>query len=48
MAELEQFTAPEIAELTGIPLNTIYARLRVARREFEASIERFRAKERWR
>jgi RNA polymerase sigma-70 factor (ECF subfamily) len=48
MAELEQFTAPEIAEITGVPLNTIYARLRVARREFEASIERFRAKERWR
>jgi RNA polymerase sigma-70 factor, ECF subfamily len=48
MAELEQFTAPEIADITGVPLNTIYARLRTARREFEASLERLRAHERWR
>jgi RNA polymerase sigma-70 factor, ECF subfamily len=48
MAELEQFTAPEIAEITGVPLNTIYARLRGARREFEASLERLQAQERWR
>jgi RNA polymerase sigma-70 factor (ECF subfamily) len=48
MAELEQFTGPEIAEITGVPLNTIYARLRGARREFEASLERLRAQERWR
>lgn len=48
MAELEQFTAPEIAEATDTPLNTVYARLRAARREFEAALERVQARERWR
>ncbi|MDB4990467.1 MAG: polymerase sigma factor RpoE [Myxococcaceae bacterium] len=31
LAELEELTAPEIAELTGTPLNTVYTRLRRAR-----------------
>ena len=48
MAELEQLTAPEIAEALGAPLNTVYSRLRAARREFEASLKRLQAKERWR
>jgi RNA polymerase sigma-70 factor, ECF subfamily len=48
MAELEQMTAPEIAELAGVPLNTVYSRLRAARREFEASLKRRQAHERWR
>jgi RNA polymerase sigma-70 factor (ECF subfamily) len=33
--EIEEMTAPEIAEIVGIPLNTVYSRLRVARAEFE-------------
>jgi RNA polymerase sigma-70 factor, ECF subfamily len=45
LAELEQATAPEIAELLGIPLNTVYSRLRVARLEFEKSLARYRARE---
>jgi RNA polymerase sigma-70 factor (ECF subfamily) len=33
MAELEQMTAPEISETLGVNVNTVYARLRAARRE---------------
>jgi RNA polymerase sigma-70 factor (ECF subfamily) len=33
LAELEQCTAPEIAEITGAPVNTVYSRLRLARRK---------------
>lgn len=40
MHDLEGFQAPEIADLIGTPLNTVYSRLRVAREEFRASIER--------
>ncbi|HEY2407059.1 MAG TPA: sigma-70 family RNA polymerase sigma factor [Polyangiaceae bacterium] len=35
LAEWEQMTAPEIAEVTGLPVNTVYSRLRHAREEFE-------------
>jgi RNA polymerase sigma-70 factor (ECF subfamily) len=31
LADLEELTVPEIAELTGTPLNTVYTRLRRAR-----------------
>ena len=34
LAEVEQFTAPEIAEALGIPMNTVYSRLRAARLSF--------------
>jgi RNA polymerase sigma-70 factor (ECF subfamily) len=44
LAELEQMTAPEIAEVTGANLNTIYWRLRTARQEFERVVTRFRAR----
>lgn len=43
LAELEEMTAPEIAEAIGIPLNTTYSRLRAARRAFEEAFLRFRA-----
>jgi RNA polymerase sigma-70 factor (ECF subfamily) len=36
LAELEQMTAPEIAEAIGVPVNTVYSRLRVARGAFES------------
>jgi RNA polymerase sigma-70 factor (ECF subfamily) len=36
--EIEEMTAPEIAESLGIPLNTVYSRLRVARGELEAAL----------
>ena len=40
LAELEQMTAPEIADAMGIPINTVYSRLRVARKEFDAAVKR--------
>jgi RNA polymerase sigma-70 factor (ECF subfamily) len=36
--EIEEMTAPEIAEVLNIPLNTVYSRLRVARVELEQAI----------
>jgi RNA polymerase sigma-70 factor (ECF subfamily) len=48
MAELEYMTAPEIAEVTSLPLNTVYSRLRLARRDFEAALKRHRARDDWR
>jgi len=43
--EIEEMTAPEIAEVIGIPLNTVYSRLRVARGELEDAVEQLRAGE---
>ncbi|MBK6923031.1 MAG: sigma-70 family RNA polymerase sigma factor [Deltaproteobacteria bacterium] len=43
MAEVAKMTAPEIAELTGAKLNTVYSRLRLARRSFDAVLDRFLA-----
>lgn len=48
LAELEQMTAPEIAEALGANLNTVYTRLRAARRDFEAAAARHRARLAWR
>jgi len=38
--EIEEMTAPEIAAVLGIPLNTVYSRLRVARAELEEALAR--------
>jgi RNA polymerase sigma-70 factor (ECF subfamily) len=38
--EIEEMTAPEIASVLGIPLNTVYSRLRVARSELEEALTR--------
>lgn len=40
MHDLEGFDAPEIASQLGIPLNTVYSRLRVARAAFRDAIQR--------
>lgn len=40
LAEVEDLSAPEIAAATGIKLNTVYSRLRVARELFARAIER--------
>ena len=40
LAELEEMTVPEIAKALGIPLNTVYSRLRVARQIFEQALAR--------
>jgi RNA polymerase sigma-70 factor (ECF subfamily) len=36
--EIEEMTAPEIAQVLGIPLNTVYSRLRVGRAELEQAL----------
>jgi RNA polymerase sigma-70 factor (ECF subfamily) len=40
--EIEEMTAAEIAQVIGIPLNTVYSRLRVARAELEDALSRQR------
>jgi RNA polymerase sigma-70 factor (ECF subfamily) len=45
LAELEQMTVPEIAELVGENVNTVYGRLRTARREFELAVRRHHARQ---
>ena len=42
LARVEQMSAPEIASVLGIPLNTVYSRLRAARLAFDAEIARLR------
>ena len=44
LAELEEMSAPEIATATNIPLNTVYSRLRVARKELEEALKRYIAR----
>lgn len=44
LAELEQMTAPEIAQALSIKLNTVYSRLRAARRDFERALAIVRAR----
>lgn len=42
LAEIEEMTAPEIADTLGVKLNTVYSRLRAARHELEATLDRIR------
>jgi RNA polymerase sigma-70 factor (ECF subfamily) len=48
LAELEQLTVPEIAEMLEEKPNTVYSRLRLAREAFAAAAERHRARDTWR
>lgn len=48
LAEIEQMTAPEIAEAVGITLSNVYGRLRAARQGFEQAIARRHARDTWR
>ena len=48
LAELEEMSAPEIAEAVGAPLNTVYTRLRLARRDFDEAVARHAARDGWR
>jgi RNA polymerase sigma-70 factor, ECF subfamily len=38
LAEIEGMTAPEVASATGVNLNTVYGRLRSARKRFEEAL----------
>ena len=41
LAEIAQMTVPEIAAVLEVNLNTVYSRLRAARSEFSAAVERW-------
>ncbi|MCH9687950.1 MAG: RNA polymerase sigma factor [Deltaproteobacteria bacterium] len=43
MAEVAKLSAPEIAETLGVKVNTVYSRLRAARKEFESLLDKHRA-----
>ncbi len=45
--ELDGLSAEEIAPLVGASPNTVYSRLRLARRHFERSLTRLRARGEW-
>jgi RNA polymerase sigma-70 factor (ECF subfamily) len=42
LSELQELSAPEIASITGVPLNTVYSRLRVAKQTFAAALHRLK------
>jgi RNA polymerase sigma-70 factor (ECF subfamily) len=42
MHDIDGTAIPEVAETFGIPLNTAYSRLRLARRDFEAAVAKLK------
>lgn len=44
LTEFEEMTAVEVAECLSLNINTVYARLRAARRAFDAAYARYRAR----
>jgi RNA polymerase sigma-70 factor (ECF subfamily) len=44
LCEIEGMSAPEVADALGVNLNTVYSRLRLARRRFEETVRRQRAR----
>jgi len=48
LSELEQLSAPEVATALSLNVNTVYSRLRSARREFDAALKRLRCRDEWR
>ncbi len=48
LADLEQISAPEIADALKVPLNTVYSRLRAARQEFKAALQCCQNQDAWR
>ena len=43
LIDIEGLRAPEVAQALGLNLNTVYSRLRLARAQFEAYIQRLQA-----
>jgi RNA polymerase sigma-70 factor (ECF subfamily) len=48
LAEVEQVPVPEIAASLDVNVNTVYSRLRLARKDYEKHLARLRAKDDWR
>ena len=48
LAELEELSGPEMADVLGVKLNTVYSRLRLAREAFSEAAARYRAQDGWR
>jgi len=48
LAEVEQLPVPEIAASLELNVNTVYSRLRLARKDYEKQLARLRAKDDWR
>ncbi len=48
LAEIEQLPVPEIAASLEVNVNTVYSRLRLARKDYEKQLARLRAKDDWR
>jgi RNA polymerase sigma-70 factor (ECF subfamily) len=42
LVEVQQMSAPEIAEALGVNVNTVYSRLRLGRQKFEAALARYK------
>jgi RNA polymerase sigma-70 factor (ECF subfamily) len=42
LADVEGMTGPEIADALDVGVNTVYSRLRLARRDFERALARYR------
>jgi RNA polymerase sigma-70 factor (ECF subfamily) len=40
--DIHEVPVPEVAETLGVPLNTAYSRLRIAREEFATAVKRLR------
>lgn len=48
LMELEEMSAPEAADVLSLKLNTVYTRLRAARRDVDAEVARRAARDEWR
>ncbi len=44
LSQVEQMSAPEIAAIVGVPVNTVYSRLRAARAAFAVEVRRLQAR----
>ncbi len=45
LTEFEGLTAPEVAEVLELPVNTVYSRVRLGRARFDAALAKLRARE---
>ena len=45
MHEIEGVPIPQVADAVGVPINTAYSRLRLARQDFNAAVKRLHARE---